>query len=76
MVLLPLVWDHSGEIVTLFLATQLKRVGAGGGVAHAENITVHEVPLTQIVPWLEAKAKDGCFGGSQGLCGFVFHHAK
>jgi ADP-ribose pyrophosphatase len=44
--------------VTLFRATGLRRTVKGGGVAH-EDITVHEVPLAEIVPWLEAKAKTG-----------------
>ena len=48
----------TSERVTLFHATGLRRTGKGGGVAH-ENITVHEVPLAEIVPWLEAKAKTG-----------------
>jgi ADP-ribose pyrophosphatase len=48
----------ASEMVTLLLATQLRRVGAGGGVGH-EDITVHEVPLTEVRAWLEAKAKAG-----------------
>ena len=48
----------TSETVTLFLATELRRVGAGGGVAHAD-ITVHEVPLTDIDSWLEGTAKEG-----------------
>ena len=46
----------TSETVTLFLATDLQRVGPGGGVEH-EDITVHEVPLTEVHGWLEAKAK-------------------
>ena len=48
----------TSERVTLFHAAGLRRTGKGGGVAH-EDITVHEVPLGEIVPWLEAKAKTG-----------------
>jgi len=48
----------TSEVVTLFLATELTRVGAGGGVAH-EDITVHEVPLAEIDPWLTAQAQAG-----------------
>lgn len=61
----------ASEIVTLFLATRLKRVGAGGGVAH-EDITVHEVPLAEIVPWLEAKAKTGVLVDSKVYAGLFF----
>ena len=48
----------TSETVTLFLATQLRRVGAGGGVAH-EDITIHEVPLAEVHEWLETKSKSG-----------------
>src|ERR1041385_6613439 len=34
----------TSETITLFHATNLRRVGARGGVVH-EDITVHEVPL-------------------------------
>jgi ADP-ribose pyrophosphatase len=46
----------AGEIVTLFRATQLRRVGRGGGVGH-EDIKVHEVPLAEVDAWLAGKAK-------------------
>jgi ADP-ribose pyrophosphatase len=42
--------------VTLFRAFDLHRTGKGGGVAN-EDITVHEIPLAEIVAWLAAKAK-------------------
>ena len=61
----------ASEIVTLFLATKLKRVGAGGGVAH-EDIVVHEVPLAEIVPWLEAKAKAGVLVDPKVYAGLFF----
>ncbi len=48
----------TSETVTLFHATKLRRVGAGGGVAH-ENITVHEAPLAEIHEWLEARSRSG-----------------
>ena len=48
----------TSERVTLFRATGLLRTGTGGGVAH-EDITVHEIPLGEVVAWLEAKAKSG-----------------
>jgi ADP-ribose pyrophosphatase len=46
----------TSERVTLFQATELRRTGKGGGVAH-EDITVHEVPVAEVVAWLAAKAK-------------------
>ena len=44
----------TSETVTLFHATKLGRVGAGGGIAH-EDIIVHEVPLVEVHEWLEAR---------------------
>src|SRR5258708_31144276 len=37
----------TSEVVTLLLASSLRRVNAGGGVAH-EDITVHEVALSEV----------------------------
>ena len=59
------------ERVTLFRATELTREGQGGGVAH-EDITVHEVPLAEIVPWLEAKAKTGVLIDPKVYAGLFF----
>jgi ADP-ribose pyrophosphatase len=42
--------------MTLFYAKGLLRTGTGGGVAN-EDITVHEIPLVEVVAWLAAKAK-------------------
>jgi len=61
----------TSETVTLFHATKLRRVGAGGGVAH-ENITVHEVPLTEVHQWLEAKAKAGVLVDPKIYAGLYF----
>lgn len=46
------------EIITLFRATELVRVGDGGGDEH-ENITVHEVPLDEAKVWLEQRVREG-----------------
>lgn len=61
----------TSETVTLFFASELTRVGKGGGVAH-ENITVHEVPLVTIVEWLEAKAKMGLLIDPKVYAGIFF----
>ena len=61
----------AGEIVTLFRATQLRRVGAGGGVAH-EEITVHEVPLPEVEAWLAAKANSGVLIDPKIFAGLYF----
>jgi len=61
----------TSEVVTLFLATDLRRVGKGGGVAH-ENITVHEVPLSEVHDWLKAKAKAGILIDPKIYAGLYF----
>jgi ADP-ribose pyrophosphatase len=61
----------TSETVTLFLATGLRRVGVGGGVAH-EQITVHEVPLSEVHDWLEAKANSGILVDPKIYAGLYF----
>jgi ADP-ribose pyrophosphatase len=48
----------ASELITLFRATGLRRVHAGGGVA-GEDITLHEVALAEADSWLTAKAQAG-----------------
>jgi len=48
----------SSERIAFVRATQLAKVGAGGGVA-GEDITVHAVPRAQAPAWLVAKAREG-----------------
>ena len=48
----------SAEMVHVFLARGLRKIGTGGGDA-TEDITVHEVAMTQVVSWLEAKTTEG-----------------
>lgn len=61
----------ASEVLTLFLATKLRRVGAGGGVAH-EDITVHEVSLGEIDSWLAAKAQAGVLIDPKIYAGLYF----
>jgi ADP-ribose pyrophosphatase len=49
----------TSETVTIFLATDLKRVHAGGGIEN-EKITVHEIPLPELDAWLARKQAEGC----------------
>jgi ADP-ribose pyrophosphatase len=72
----PLVTGASGagltsELVTLFHASGLRRVGKGGGVAH-EEIILHEVPVGDVVRWLEAKAKTGVLIDPKVYAGLFF----
>jgi ADP-ribose pyrophosphatase len=48
----------SSERIAFVRATQLTRVGTGGGVA-GENITVHAVPRAQAPAWLVGKSREG-----------------
>lgn len=61
----------TSEVVTLLRATGLKRVNAGGGVAH-ENIIVHEVPLNEVHDWLAARAKEGLLVEPKVYAGLYF----
>lgn len=48
----------TSEIVTLVRASGLTRTSAGGGVP-GEGITVHAIPRTEVVRWLDERAKAG-----------------
>jgi ADP-ribose pyrophosphatase len=61
----------TSERVTLFRASGLQRIGKGGGVAH-EDITVHEVSLSEVATWLEAKAKTGVLIDPKVYTGLFF----
>ena len=61
----------TSETVTFFRATQLRRVSAGGGVAH-ERITVHEIPLQVVHAWLEDRANDGVLVDPKIYAGLYF----
>ena len=61
----------TSERVTMFLASRLRRMHAGGGVAH-EKITVHEVPLREVERWLESKARAGILIDPKIYAGLYF----
>lgn len=61
----------TSEVVTLFRASRLRKTGTGGGVAH-EEITVHEVPLSDAHDWLAAKAKTGVLVDPKIYAGLYF----
>jgi len=61
----------TSETITLFHATRLRRVHAGGGVAH-EDITVHEVPLAKAHEWLAARASAGSMVDPKVYAGLYF----
>ena len=47
----------STEVITLFRASGLTKVGDGGGVSSEEDITVHVVKTELIKEWLEDRIK-------------------
>lgn len=48
----------ANELVTIFLATELRQVHEGGG-DHSEDIEVYAVPLEDVDAWLARKAGEG-----------------
>ena len=46
------------EVVTIFVAGGLEKIAPGGG-DESENITFHEVPLTEVDDWLARAQADG-----------------
>ena len=48
----------SDEIITLFRATGLKKVGKGEGDG-SEQITLHEIPVQRVVSWLDEQRQLG-----------------
>ncbi len=62
----------SSELQTFFLATQLTKVGEGGG-DDTEDIQVHRVPLNRAIGWLEdRKAADGVQVSTNVYAGLFF----
>ena len=48
----------TSEVVSLYRAVGVRKVGTGGGVG-GEDITVHAVPLDSVDQWLEKQSKAG-----------------
>ena len=59
------------EIITLFRATGLKKTGEGTG-DETEDITVHEVALAEVVPWLVEQERSGKLVDLKVYCGLYF----
>lgn len=54
----PSTAGMASEIITIYLARNLKRSGPGGGDAN-EDITVHHVTIADAVAWLQARQAEG-----------------
>jgi ADP-ribose pyrophosphatase len=61
----------TSELVTVFVAKDLRRVGKGGGEG-SEEITVHEIPLEQAEDWLLAQAQSGKLVDHKVFVGLYF----
>jgi ADP-ribose pyrophosphatase len=59
------------ECVTLFLARNVRKTGAGGGVA-GEEITLHEVPLPEVDAWLVRQIARGALVDARVYAGLYF----
>lgn len=64
----------SDEIITMFVARGLRKVGEAEGDG-SEDITVHEVPLTDVPSFLKRKAKSGCLIDLKIYTGLYLHAA-
>lgn len=62
-------------ILTFFLATELRKISAGGG-DETENITVHEVPVNDVLPWLEARQAEGKIIDLKVYAGLLYAQRK
>lgn len=61
----------TNEIASFFLATELHKIAAGGGVAE-EQIDVHEVPLADASRWLRARQSEGLLVAATAYAGLLF----
>ena len=61
----------SNEMVSFFRATDLERVGPGGGDA-TEDITVHVIPLREVPAFLAAKLAAGIAVDPKVFAGLYF----
>lgn len=59
------------EFITLFLATELRQTGPGGGDEH-ERITVHTPTLAETPRWLTAQAQRGALVDPKVYTGLYF----
>ncbi len=55
----PVSSGITNEVVSFFLATNLQKVGEGGG-DESEDIAVHEVAVDQVEKFAADRAKNGC----------------
>lgn len=61
----------SNEYYALFVASGLRRAGQGGGV-ESEKIQVHEILLSEVPAWLDARRKAGTLVDPRIYAGLYF----
>ena len=61
----------ASEVYALFLARDLRRIGAGGGDS-SEDIQVHLVPIDEADAWLAAKRQSGVMVDPKVYAGLYF----
>ena len=61
----------TSEVVTLFRARGLRKVGDGGG-DHNENIQVHVIPLSGLLDWLKSRQEEGVLVDPKLYAGLYF----
>lgn len=54
----PSTAGMADEVITIYYASGLERIGPGGGDGN-ENIVVHHVPLEKAVKWLDQRLAEG-----------------
>ena len=67
----PVSAGLTSEVITFLLASDLTRVGAGGGDEN-EDITVHSVPLQNVEEWLSQKQESGVWVDPKVYAGLHF----
>jgi ADP-ribose pyrophosphatase len=67
----PISAGLSTEVITVYLARDVKRVSAGGG-DDSEDIAVHAVPLREAADWLRAKERGGTAVDAKVYSGLYF----
>ena len=61
----------TNEELTFYLATELRKVGDGGG-DETEDITVHKVPVSEVHAWLQEQSKRGAAIDAKIYSGLYF----
>ena len=72
----PVNTGLSADVVTFFRAVSPVKKSAGGGADPEEKITVHEVPISKIRPWLGKMQKKGCLIDPKVYVGLYFLNVR